>query len=85
MSSARPVERPLERMARVIVAHHLDTVVERSDDGTAPGQPDGLIYLPDGGHAPLEVVSDHDVTHANLSDALHWQGDTITTSPGEPC
>ena len=84
MSSSRPVERPLERMARVIVAHHLDTLVERSDDGTAPGQPDGLIYLPDGGHAPLEVVSDHDVAHAKLSDALDRQGDTITTSSGEP-
>jgi len=84
MITARPVERPLEQMARAIVAHHLDTLVERSDDGTAPGQPDGLIYLPDGGHAPLEVVSDHDVAHAKLSDALDRQGDTITTSPGEP-
>lgn len=34
-------------MARVIVAHHLDTLVARSDDGTAPGQPDDLIYLPE--------------------------------------
>lgn len=84
MSSARPVERPLERMARAIVAHHLDTLVERSDDGTAPGQPDGLIYLPGGGHAPLEVVSDRDVAHAKLSDALDRQGDTISTAPGEP-
>jgi hypothetical protein len=48
MSSKRPGERPLERMAGAIVARHLDTLVERSDDGTAPGQPDGLIYLTDG-------------------------------------
>ncbi|MBT2501228.1 hypothetical protein [Curtobacterium sp. ISL-83] len=68
MSSKRPEERPLERMARLIVAYHLDTLVERSDDGTAPGQPDGLIYLRDGQYAPLEVVSDHDVAHRRLSD-----------------
>ena len=37
MSSKRPEERPLERMARAIVAHHLDTLVQRSDDGTARG------------------------------------------------
>lgn len=45
-SSRRPGERPLERTARAIVAHRLDTLVGRSDDGTGPGQPDGLIYLP---------------------------------------
>lgn len=84
MSSKRPEERPLERMARAIVAHHLDTLVERSDDGTAPGQPDGLIYLTDGSYAPLEVVSDNDVPHRRLSDALDRQGATITIAPDAP-
>ncbi|MBT1669650.1 hypothetical protein KK092_09675 [Curtobacterium flaccumfaciens pv. flaccumfaciens] len=84
MSSKRPEERPLERMARAIVAHHLDTLVERSDDGKAPGQPDGLIYLTDGSHAPLEVVSDNDVPHRRLSDALDRQGETIAIARNAP-
>ncbi|UFU15988.1 hypothetical protein LQK89_17360 (plasmid) [Curtobacterium sp. C1] len=79
-----PEERPLERMARAIVACHLDTLVERSDDGTAPGQPDGLIYLPDGTYAPLEVVSDHDVAYARLSDAFERQGELIAIDPASP-
>jgi hypothetical protein len=84
MSSERPEERPLERMARAIVARHLDTLVERSDDGTAPGQPDGLIYLTNGSYAPLEVVSDHDVPHRRLRDALVRQGETITIASDAP-
>lgn len=84
MTTPRPAERPLERMARAIVANHLDTLVDRSDDGTAPGQPDGLIYLTEGGYAPLEVVSDHDGDYNRLSDALAHQGETITTTPDDP-
>lgn len=84
MTNPRPVERPLERMARAIVATHLDTLVDRSDDGTASGQPDGLIYLTDGGYAPLEVVSDHDGDYNRLSDALARQGETIATNPTDP-
>ncbi|KTR40385.1 hypothetical protein NS263_07940 [Curtobacterium oceanosedimentum] len=71
-------------MAWAIVAHHLDTLVERSDDGTAPGQPDGLIYLSDGSYAPIEVVSDNDVPHRRLSDALDRQDETITIAPDAP-
>lgn len=77
ISAQRPEEGLLERLARRIVAEHLDVQVERFDDGTAPRQPDGLIQLADATTAPLEVVSDHDVAYNRLSDALKRQGSTI--------
>ncbi|ROS71866.1 hypothetical protein EDF24_3724 [Curtobacterium sp. PhB130] len=49
-----------------------------------PGQPDGLIYLTDGSYAPLEVVSDNDVPHRRLSDALERQGETVAIASGAP-
>lgn len=58
------MERPLERMARAIVAHHLDILVERSDDGTAPGQPDGLIYLSTATNAGFAMAQSADIPQA---------------------
>ncbi|MBO9041494.1 MULTISPECIES: hypothetical protein [Curtobacterium] len=76
--------RLLERLSRRIVAEHLDVQVERSDDGTAPRQPDTLIQLADGTTVSLEVVSDYDVTYNKLSDALERQGESTALGPDEP-
>jgi len=80
----RPVEGILERMARNVVAEHLDVQVARLDDGMEQSMPDGLIFLADGRTAPLEVVSDHDVRWLGLSDALEKRGSTLDLDPTTP-
>lgn len=89
----------LERLARGIVADELGIPVDRYDDGTADGQPDGMIRLP-AGDAPLEVVSDEDPEYASQAAALDKHGRRIeglddrawyvtvrrrTCPAGEPC
>ncbi|MEK6310999.1 MAG: hypothetical protein V4737_10955 [Curtobacterium sp.] len=69
-------------MARSIVAEHLDVLVARNDDGSAPSQPDGMILLTDGTEAALEVITDNDVPFRRLWDALERSGHRIELPAG---
>src|SRR5690349_17902257 len=73
-------EKPNEIAARQVVAHALNVVVERFEDGSAPSQVDALIHLPHG-IAALEIVGDHEAAFNAQWDALERVGHQVAV-PG---
>ena len=63
-----------ERLARQLVAAHLGARVDRHDDGSANGMPDGRITYDDGRTGWLEVVTDRDPRHEAQRVAARTRG-----------
>lgn len=78
----RPAEGRGEVMAREVVARCLGATVERYDDGTRDGMPDGRIRYLDGTIAPLEVVGDHLPAYNAQRTALEQRGHGRLTVEG---
>ncbi|MFP5068502.1 hypothetical protein ACLFMI_02380 [Pseudonocardia nantongensis] len=49
-----------EKVARELVADELDATVTQYDDGSKSSMVDALIDHPDGRHAAMEIIGDHD-------------------------